>query len=170
MNALYKVSPLVIGLNLESGETQWFRLPSEMARAGFIVSPLIQSTSDFALLYANENPLGGRVKSFSIRASAGDWLWKERYTVHFKNIAVVPRTGVVASLHLDKPVDAPADANIRVSEQCAGSIDSINGVLPSPLGFRREGYCRYADGLLFREKLRVCREMRYWSWATHGAG
>ncbi len=139
VNTLYKVDPLVIGLNLESGETQWFRLPSEMARAGFIVSPLIQSTSDFALLYANENPLGSRVKSFSIRAFAGDWLWKKKYTVHFKNIAVAPRTGVVASLHLDKPVDAPAGANIRVSEQCAGSIDSINGVLPSPAGFSARG-------------------------------
>ncbi|MGH1507203.1 hypothetical protein [Ralstonia solanacearum] len=45
----------------------------------------------------------------------------------------------MASLHLDKPVDAPAGANIRVSEQCAGSIDSINGVLPSPAGFSARG-------------------------------
>lgn len=84
MNTLYKVDPLVIVLSLENGEMMQFRLPSEMARSGFMVSPVVLSASDFGLLYANAYAQGSRVKSFFIHAFGGDWQWKNTYTVHLK--------------------------------------------------------------------------------------
>ncbi len=152
MNALYKVDPLLIVLTLENGETVGFRLPSEMARSGFMVSPLILSASDFALLYANAFAQGSRVKSFFIHASDNGWLWKTRYTVHFKNVTVAPRAGTLASLHFDQPVKAPAGTHIYVAKQCEGSIDAINGVPPSSAGFSARGLLQVRGWLAMPEE------------------
>ncbi|AGH82610.1 hypothetical protein RSP781_00650 [Ralstonia pseudosolanacearum] len=139
MNTLYKVDPLVIVLSLENGEMMQFRLPSEMARSGFMVSPVVLSASDFGLLYANAYAQGSRVKSFFIHAFGGDWQWKNTYTVHFKNVTVAPRAGALASLHFNQPVKAPAGTNIHVVNQCEGIIDAVNGVSPSSAGFSARG-------------------------------
>ncbi|AXV92286.1 hypothetical protein CJO79_15495 [Ralstonia solanacearum] len=143
LNTLYKVDPLVIALNLANGETRLFRLPSEMAQSGFIVSPLLESTLDFALLYANTEYLrGNKVKSFSIHATGGDWLWKKKFTVRFGKVVVPPHPGTLASLHLAKPANVPAGTDIRIAERCEGSIDGINGLSPAPAQFGARGLLR----------------------------
>lgn len=117
VNTLYKVAPLVIALRLENGETRQFRLPSEMAQSGFVVSPLIQSTIEFALLYANGYVQGSRVKSFAIYASGDGWLWDPKYAVRFRNVMISPRAGVLATLHLAAPENASAGAPSQSAEK-----------------------------------------------------
>ncbi|WP_230849884.1 hypothetical protein [Ralstonia solanacearum] len=117
VNTLYKVAPLVIALRLENGETRQFRLPSEMAQSGFVVSPLIQSTIEFALLYANGYVQGSRVKSFAIYASGDGWLWDPKYAVRFRNVMISPRAGVLATLHLAAPANASAGAPSQSAEK-----------------------------------------------------
>ena len=87
VNILYKPSQLQIKVTLQDGSIKTFRLVSGMIASGFLISPCIENTLDFSLLYGSMNSLSKkRVKSFSIAPAYGKWQWERKYNVSFKEI------------------------------------------------------------------------------------
>jgi hypothetical protein len=85
---LYKPSPLQIRLVLNDGSQRQYRFIANMAKSDFLLSPLIENTVEFAMLYDKERSLGSkRVKSFSISTYQGaSKQWCQDYVVHFSGI------------------------------------------------------------------------------------
>ena len=88
MGMLYKPPILQITLHLENGQIRQYRIISGMAKTGFLLSPLIENTAQFALLYSGISTSSMQaVKSFKVQTvSSNDGLWKERYSVIFKTM------------------------------------------------------------------------------------
>lgn len=81
---LFKPSQLQITLHLKNGETKHYRLIASMAKSGFLLSPLIENTTEFSLLYQRKGALHEKmVKSFMITDYPNNWLWNSIYTVNF---------------------------------------------------------------------------------------
>lgn len=87
-NFIFKSAPLEIEVNLINGEKKAYRLISGMAKAGFILSPLIEDTSDFIKLYGDKTLLLNKtVKSFSVTTNNRN-LWQEEYVVQFSPVSL----------------------------------------------------------------------------------
>lgn len=82
----FKTSPLLITFELKNGIKKSYRLVANMAEAGFMLSPLIDDTKEFALLYNNKQLLNDKqVKSISITARQNKlWYWQNHYVIYFK--------------------------------------------------------------------------------------
>lgn len=83
---LFKPSQLQIIFNLQNGSKKQYRIIANMAKAGFLMSPLIENTSEFTVLYLKKDYLNEKnVQSFLISTTANkNWLWSNEYIVHFK--------------------------------------------------------------------------------------
>lgn len=85
---LYKPSQLQITLHLIGGQTRSYRFVAEMGRSEFLLSPLVERTSEFALLYDGVRQLVGKeVVSFSITSAAGPWEWKQPFSVIIEGLS-----------------------------------------------------------------------------------
>jgi hypothetical protein len=80
-NIIFKSTPLHITLTLNNGEVKTYRMVSGIAKAGFLMSPLVIDTKDFNELYEKTNLDKNRVKYFSIEGN--NILWNDKYTVTF---------------------------------------------------------------------------------------
>jgi hypothetical protein len=89
-NFFLKPSELNINFVLKDGSKRQYRLIAKMAKSGFLMSPLIENTAEFALLYDKENYLDAKmVKSFSISTNQGKVAqWSKDYNVQFKRIEI----------------------------------------------------------------------------------
>jgi hypothetical protein len=82
LTALYKSPELHISVSLTGGGTKTYRLIPGMARAGFVISPLINDTNDFVRLAARPQDLANNVvKSFSVSLGGKSLFWKDTYSV-----------------------------------------------------------------------------------------
>lgn len=81
VSLLYKMPQLFITLKLNDGNTKSFRLIPNMAKSGFILSPLIESTQDFASLASNSSNFikNNQVKSIIIQTNYHKIFWKSHY-------------------------------------------------------------------------------------------
>lgn len=80
----FKLNQLEIVLNMENGESRSYRIISGMVKTGLLISPLIENSTEFALLYAGVKYLvGKKVKSFMINTKGGEMLWNAKYEVEF---------------------------------------------------------------------------------------
>lgn len=86
---LFKPQQLQITLKLNNGTTKQYRLVANMAKSTFLLSPLIEDTLEFSLLYKKNNELNAKkVKSMVIATSQrNNWHWNNTYTIDFKHIA-----------------------------------------------------------------------------------
>lgn len=84
----FKPNPLQITFVLNNGIKKHYRIIANMAKAGFLLSPLIENTNEFALLYDNQHFLEPKqVKSLSITSSPSKtWHWNDEYVIHFKSL------------------------------------------------------------------------------------
>ena len=74
-------------MNLRNGVTKSYRVISSMMATGFIVSPLVENTSEFALLAAGDPRFqdAAQVASISIAPSYGNSLfWSGTYQLTLK--------------------------------------------------------------------------------------
>ncbi|OEH45499.1 hypothetical protein lpari_03550 [Legionella parisiensis] len=85
---LFKPQQLQITLKLNNGTTKQYRFVANMAKSTFLLSPLIEDTLEFSLLYKKNNELDAkRVKSMVITTSQkNNWHWNNAYTINFKHI------------------------------------------------------------------------------------
>lgn len=125
-NAAYKASPLQIEATLKNGSTRTFRLPSGMANAGFVLSPLVESTQDFGLLFADHTYLAEkRVVSFRVTPDGSSRFWNPEFSVTFRNIPTPPPSNIQTAVQLNALT--PLTQTTTVLGTCEVSIDTING-------------------------------------------
>jgi hypothetical protein len=89
---LYKPPELRISMSLSGGETKAFRFIPGMAKAGFVLSPLVEGTKDFVLLVSTGrgNLAKNVVKSFSVSLPQGrSTLWEDMYFVRLTEFNLV---------------------------------------------------------------------------------
>jgi hypothetical protein len=128
---LYKPKLLYISLELADGSKRSYRIPSGLAGAGFLLSPVIEKTREFALLFGDRGFLSEKeVKSFEVDTPGmGRLFWQDDYTVKFWKMAPNPAPNASYASPFDPFVD---DAKIiddyghAASIECEGSIDAIN--------------------------------------------
>jgi hypothetical protein len=132
-NALFKPAQLEISFELQNGSKKQYRIIAEMAKSGFLVSPLITSTDEFALLYGDRSYLSGsRVKSFSIASSGGNsFFWNDRYMVAFSGIKSRRPLDMSSFVKLDSVIEDVSKYNVIKRDKCDGAIDAVNGTSPS---------------------------------------
>ncbi|WP_131781208.1 hypothetical protein [Legionella gresilensis] len=129
MKFLFKPSQLQILLRLENGNIVNYRINSEMAKSGFVISPLIENTQEFALLYTGIYSLSHKkVTSFSISPINHKEHWQDVYDIKFKKVTLAAPRNMSNLFKFDKILDASEIHNISTTSKCEGSIDLINGM------------------------------------------
>ena len=126
MNALYKNVPLQIVLQLSDGRQQVFHVLSGMLEAGFLLSPLVTETREFAMLYGNDISSLPRVDSLVLRSAGKLSGWQDAYEVRFYPM---PDTQPVTVELMDffgrkLPFDK---STLPGEEKCYGNVDALNG-------------------------------------------
>lgn len=83
----FKSSELGIAARLEDGSVKQFRLIPGMASSNFLLSPLIEKTAEFSLLYTDPKSLEKKkVKAISIWAEGNPRDWQKTYILSLKSI------------------------------------------------------------------------------------
>lgn len=85
-NFLFKSDPLNITVELDNGSQRQYRLIAKMAKSGFLLSPLIEDTAEFGLLYSRHRFLDNKkVKSIIVTSTQNQTRqWNYQYLIHFK--------------------------------------------------------------------------------------
>ena len=97
-DTFYKSSDLTIDMELADGSRRSYRIISGMAKTGFLLSPLIANTDEFAAFYGGSRRLEGKkVKTISIDAKRS-WMWNKEYEVEFVQFDLPASTGAAPPL------------------------------------------------------------------------
>jgi hypothetical protein len=81
---LFRSTLLNITIHLPQQQSRMYRLIAAMAEAGFIITPLIDNSQEFAALYSNTAVLTRkRCSSFVISVVGWPGFWRPSYTVEF---------------------------------------------------------------------------------------
>ncbi|MBC7941440.1 MAG: hypothetical protein H7Z19_17100 [Chitinophagaceae bacterium] len=142
MAALYKPIQLRIEVTLADGTQRNLRLLPALARDGFLLSPLVESTREFGFLFGGHHHLADKaVRSFVIAPlESKRHGWNMRYSVTFSMLplpadpVVSPPPEVFESAAADL-----AGLDILPEGRCLGSIDSVNGGPPTSAGLSARG-------------------------------
>lgn len=82
---LYKPSALAIELELTNGHKKHYRLIAGMAKSGFLLSPLIENSKEFALLFGRDPLLSAKqVKSLRVIAKDNGLQWQKHYLLRYR--------------------------------------------------------------------------------------
>lgn len=136
----FKRNTLLITVSLASGQSRTYRYIASIGKLGIMISPLIETTAEFAALYAATSTLDAKqARSFSIAPQGSTLGWKPSYRVTFRT-APLRRTldarHYAALAYPGQPIGeelpAPADSAIPVAPACDGRVDNINGYAPPP--------------------------------------
>lgn len=147
-NLLYKPSELRMGVLLNDGRTRTFRFVAGSGPAGLVMSPLIENTTEFALLYDRKDYLDAkRVTSFWITAERPARFWSPRYTVAFERLDSGPRDDVRRLIEFDRFVTPDGAGRLEVAAGCEGNIDAVNGVTPGSIPHVANGLLSVAGWL-----------------------
>jgi hypothetical protein len=116
---VYKSEPLRITVELASGRTETYRLPAGMARAGALVSPLLDTTSNLVSLFEHPNAVSDpvvRVKVWSQMPA----MWQDTVSVSWATISAAdqPNGSSASRPPLGETADGPRP-NQRLGDQAA---------------------------------------------------
>ena len=131
-SGLFKPSFLFITLEMINGTKTQYRIISGMAKSGFLISPLIENTAEFGMLYGDRLYLNNkRVKSIVITSADEEARhWKKEYTIRFNQIETALPINI-KSLGLFDDFSAPLlSTKVETVKKCEGAIDSINNISP----------------------------------------
>ncbi|MEB0013781.1 hypothetical protein QN379_13960 [Glaciimonas sp. Gout2] len=138
MSILFKPSQLFITLNLKNGSKKEFRIISDMAKSGFLISPLIENTLEFGMLYGKPEFLSEKmVESFSVSSHYdGIKSWSGKYTATLSEIKPVSKINVseIYKSEFSDFDDELLNINVQTSEKCNGVIDMVNDKPPRSAG------------------------------------
>jgi hypothetical protein len=136
LSALFKPPELYISVRLRDGRVMTYRALSKIMRADFLITPLVNSTEEFALLASGGNKYlaGNQVKSITMSSDDRQgWFWSSSYFLRLRKIDLQKNTEVENRSLFDKMSDAkPASLLPPSTLKCEGSIEAINGGPPSP--------------------------------------
>jgi len=129
LGLLYKPSRLELELALENGSTVRHRIVSGMASSGFVLSPHVAATADFAALWGDAEHLPGRrVLAMTVRTAGWtDRGWVQRFGVAFEPIVPTASPGALALLAPDREVPTAPGVATRSAPRCDASLDVLNG-------------------------------------------
>ena len=129
---LFKSSPLRIDLELADGTRLNYRLVSTMARAGFLLTPLVRDSTGFAQLYGDPALLAAnRVRRLRVQPMGGpDRLWRSRFGIGFSAVVLPKPIDLSALLRAGRSFAAPAELEVIDAARCDGSIDLLNRGAP----------------------------------------
>jgi len=83
----YKTAPVFITLKLKDGKHVTYRVIPNMAKSGFVLSPLIENTADFAALFENSSRELSQKKVVSFKISVIDPAeWTRDFTITLKQM------------------------------------------------------------------------------------
>jgi len=128
---IFKPSGLTITVNLVNGQTRTYRFIPNIASLGFMISPLVEDTREFATLYGGTGYLDAKqVRSFVIDAPDGHTWWRSFGTT-FRTVKLTPDFDPRPLYELDKPAGTADDL---VPVPCeGGGFDWIAGIhIPPP--------------------------------------
>lgn len=145
---VYKPSQLQIQVELADGGTRQFRMIAGMARSGFLISPLVENTSEFGLLYGRPGSLDGqRVVAMRMylpdRASR---MWQDEFGLTLSRVDAIASTDVSGLSDFDAFDASLSAVPATVAAGCVGSVDIVNGIT-SPSKIAASGSLR-VDGWL----------------------
>jgi hypothetical protein len=83
----FKAKPLQVTFELKNGLKKQYNIVANMAKSDFLLSPLIENTNEFALLYDDIRLLDNKqIKSMSISCNQSTIKnWQDEYVIHFKS-------------------------------------------------------------------------------------
>jgi hypothetical protein len=143
-SVFFKPSQLQITIELKNGIKKQYRIIAGMAKSGFLISPLIENTAEFGMLYGKNEFLGGKlVKSITIIPRDGKTsLWNDEYTVTFNQFRSPTPIDLSKIYKFDGFDDKLSDSKITMAKKCDGSIDAINNMSPAPKQFSASNLLR----------------------------
>lgn len=110
-NVAFKTTPLYITVNLANGHRQTYRFIPGMARAGFIISPLIKSTANFIKIAEGQLPSLERnmVNSISIAPKADTTIafWKQSYSLKISVMETNSKSALQQTISSTSPQHLP---------------------------------------------------------------
>lgn len=87
----YKPGQIKMDVVLENGTKRTYRVISGLVRSDFLVSPFIENTFEFSMLYGERGRLARkRVRRFAISPVDSAWMWAGEYDVRFSIGGIAP--------------------------------------------------------------------------------
>ncbi|MDX2347070.1 MAG: hypothetical protein QNK11_09395 [Legionella sp.] len=137
VDILFKTTPLEIVVNLKNGSTRKYRIISGMTETGFLLSPIVENTTEFGLLYADSKYLTDKtVQSFLVHPEHGRRLWNNQYEVEFITMDIPKKSDVISLYKISEPKLKEPNFNLTKAKACDGRINTINYNTPAPIAFR----------------------------------
>jgi len=132
---LLKTQPLYITVTLKNGAQSRFTVIPNMARAGFLLSPLVRNTAEFGLLYGRPGALAAnQVASLVIDTGDGKHAhWKEEFQMVLSELPQQQSIDVAPMGLLSTFEPALTSAATPTAASCQGSIDQVNSAAPAAL-------------------------------------
>ena len=134
LSILYKRPQINIHLTLADGSSRNYRIVSGMVKSGFIISPLIESTTDFVYLNgSSESYLHSKhVKSFAISSTSKLFRsWKRHYGFRLRNVRLSENADLSKIISFnEKRKTLEPDRFVIHKRNCNGRIDLLNGQYP----------------------------------------
>ena len=132
---LLKPEPLYITVTLKNGSQSRFTVIPNMARSGFLLSPLVRNTAEFGLLYGRPGALAAnQVASLVIDTGDGKHAhWQEQFQLVLSELP--PQQAIdVSPMGLLSAFDpALGSTATPTAASCQGSIDQVNSAAPGAL-------------------------------------
>ncbi|MFT3802263.1 MAG: hypothetical protein QM766_13710 [Burkholderiaceae bacterium] len=123
---LFKPDTLMATIDRGDAGVVRYRLVSGMMKTPFLISPLIETTSEFLALYAGDDFVADkRVRQMTIdsgRAGSGDWQDVIEVTFHGLRGPRLPQAATMLG------IVRPVPATLPDVGECIGAIDTVNGL------------------------------------------
>lgn len=84
---LWKLPPIWSTIATDTGKTERVRIVPGTASAGFLISPLVKTRSDFAAMYSAESQLP-RIAWLRVERGPSSWLLRPRITVRYSRLRI----------------------------------------------------------------------------------
>lgn len=123
-----KPTQLKIRLTLSDNSIKEYRIISDMAKSGFIISPLIENSLELGFLYVSSSLLFfNKVKSFSITSTNNFIkLWNPTFFVQFDMINIAKDPGQHDALKVRFPNLLNTKISVNNTDKSEGNIDYVN--------------------------------------------
>lgn len=131
LQTAYKARSLAIELELKTGEIKRLRVVSGMLDGEILLSPLVEQTEDFAMLYGDLSLLADKqvLAIRLIEADVGPSHWQGEFDLTVRRASAVGRWPEAARSVLDLQQPQAMTAPVVVSPvDCAGHLDEVNAV------------------------------------------
>ena len=136
---LYKPPEMRMLVFSVDGKKRDFRIATTMIKSKFLISPLIESTEDFAFLTGEPGYLDGRIikriRVYPITPTKDSsawwltWLWKPSYNIKLFTLHLNQDTDFTKLYLLSEMTDESSLSLLdSPSAQCEGAIEQVNGV------------------------------------------